>query len=260
MTQINALIVDDETGAINTLRGMLGEFCPQVHIVSEANSVDEALRAVAHHKPDVVFLDIEMPPFGNGFDFLRPFQPLPFGVIFTTAYPQYAVQAINTIQPWAYLVKPYRVAELVQAVQTAIEKLRERYPDLASPAGRSAGALADNAGIVIPDSRKGNVVLRVRDILYCKADGSATDIVVLRQGRSEKVPAYRSLKELEHELPAALFCRTHHGFLVNMAHIERWERTGRNGVIHLPHGARVEISVQKMEHFEEKFSAFLRRS
>lgn len=256
MIPLNALIVDDETGAINTLRGMLGEFCPQVRILGEANSVDEALRAVAHHMPDLVFLDIEMPPFGNGFDFLRPFQPLPFGVIFTTAYPNYAVQAINTIQPWAYLVKPYRVADLVQAVQTAAEKLRERGP--ASTAGRPAGIHADNAGIVIPDSRKGNVVLRVRDILYCKADGSATDIVVLRQGRSEKVPAYRSLKELEYELPGALFCRTHHGFLVNMTHIERWERTGRNGVIHLPHGARVEISVQKMEHFEEKFNAFLR--
>lgn len=250
MNQIHALIVDDEAGAVNTLRGMLGEFCPQVRVVGEAHSVDDALRVAVQHSFDLVFLDIEMPPYGNGFDFIKLFPQPAFGVIFTTAYPQYAVEAINRVQPWAYLVKPFRVTELVAAVQIAADKIRERGP---------ATDTYENAGITIADNRKGNRVIRVRDILYCKADSSATDIVVLRQGRLEKMPAYRSLKELEQELPGVLFCRTHHGYLVNMAHIERWERTGRNGLIHLPLGARVEISVQKMEYFEEKFNDFLRR-
>lgn len=251
MNQINALIVDDETGAVNTLRGMLGEFCPQVKIVGEANSVDEALRAVAQLHPELVFLDIEMPPFGNGFDLLKPFAQLPFGVIFTTAYPQYAVEAINTVQPWAYLVKPYRVVDLMAAVQAAGEKIQQK-------AIEPAGASPDKSGIIIADSRKGNLVLRTRDILYCHADGSTTDIMLLRQGKSEKISASRTLKELEQELPMAFFCRTHNSFLVNMAHIERWERTGRNGVIHLPHGARVEISVQRMDFFVQQFTAFVR--
>lgn len=253
MNQINALIVDDESGAVNTLRGMLGEFCPEVNIVGEANSVEEALRAASQYRPDLVFLDIEMPPFGNGFDFLKPFQQLPFGVIFTTAYPHYAVEAINTVQPWAYLVKPYRVVDLMAAVQTAVEKIQQRNAE-------NASASPDKSGIIIADSRKGNIVIRTRDILYCHADGSTTDIVMKRQGqqRCEKISASKTLKELEQELPTTFFCRTHHSFLVNMAHIERWERTGRNGLIHLTCGEKVEISVQRMDFFVGLFTAFVR--
>jgi len=251
MMPINALIIDDESGAINTLRGMLGEFCPEVNIVGEANSVEEALRAAAQHRPDLVFLDIEMPPFGNGFDFLKPFQQLPFGVIFTTAYPQYAVEAINTVQPWAYLVKPYRVVDLMAAVRTAGDRLRERQQE-------SASVSQDNSSLIIADSRKGNLVLRIRDILYCQADGSTTDIILLRNGRTEKISASRTLKEIELELPAAQFCRTHNSFLVNMAHVERWERTGRNGLIHLPGQEKVEISVQRMDFFVQQFMAFVK--
>ena len=251
MIHINALIIDDESGAINTLRGMLGEFCPEVTIVGEANSVEGALRAAAQHRPDLVFLDIEMPPFGNGFDFLKPFQQLPFGVIFTTAYPQYAVEAINMVQPSAYLVKSYRVVDLIAAVRTAGERLRERQPE-------PAGNLLDNSSLIIADSRKGNLVLRTRDILYCQADGSTTDIILLRHGRIEKISASRTLKEIEMELPASHFCRTHNSFLVNMAHIERWERTGRNGLIHLPGQEKVEISVQRMDFFVQQFMAFVK--
>jgi len=253
MNHINAMIVDDENGAVNTLRGMLGEFCPEVRIVAEANSVEGALRAATQYRPDLVFLDIEMPPFGNGFDFLRPFQTLPFGVIFTTAYPQYAVEAINTVQPWAYLVKPYRVVDLMAAVRTAGERIREKNLE-ASVNGNTH----DNSSLVIADSRKGNLVLRARDILYCEADGSATLIVLFRQGRVEKIIASRTLKEIETLLPGALFCRTHNSFLVNMSHVERWERTGRNGLIHLPGQERVEISVQRMDFFVQQFMAFVR--
>lgn len=75
--------------------------------------------------------------------------------------------------------------------------------------------------------------------------------------KNKKITAYRTLKDLESELPESLFCRTHHSYLVNMQHIERWERTGRNGLIYLPEGLSVYISVLKMEHFEEKFGTFL---
>lgn len=242
MKKINALIVDDEIAALNTLRGMLGEYCSEIKVVAAARSVDEAVLAAAQWKPDLVFLDIEMPPFGSGFDFVsRALQYGTFGVIFTTAYPKYAIQAINTVQPWAYLVKPYSVADLVEAVEVASNKLLD----------------FEAQGIIIPDSRKGNQVLRIRDILYCEADGTTTDIFLLRSNKIEKVTAYRTLKDLESELPESFFCRTHHSYLVNMQHIERYERTGRNGLIYLPQGACVSISVLKMEYFEERFGVFL---
>jgi len=242
MKKINTLIVDDEIGAVNTLRGMLGEFCPAIQVVATALSVEEAVSAVARYKPELVFLDIEMPPFGNGFDFLeRINRSNSFGVIFTTAYPKYAIQAINAVQPWAYLVKPFSVAELMEAVDVAAGKLYD----------------SENQGIVIPDNRKGNRVLRIRDILYCEADGPTTDLFVVRGEKIEKIIASRTLKDLEAELPESLFCRTHHSYLVNMLHIERYERTGRNGLIYLPMGMCVSISVLKMDYFEQRFAAFL---
>ncbi len=242
MKKINTLLVDDEISAVNTLRGMLGGYCPMVNIVATALTVEEAVSAAAQYKPELVFLDIEMPPFGNGFDFLeRASRHNNFGIIFTTAYPKYAIQAINTVQPWAYLVKPFSVNELVEAVEVAASKLHD----------------SESQSIMIPDLRKGNQILRIRDILYCEADGPTTDIMVIRGEKIEKIIASRTLKDLETELPETLFCRTHHSYLVNMQYIERYERTGRNGLIHLPMGMRVSISVLKMDYFEQRFSEFL---
>ncbi len=244
MKKINALIVDDEIAALNTLRGMLGDYCPQIRIVGSARSVEEAVQAVVQHKPELVFLDIQMPPFGDGFDFLqRAWKQGAFGVIFTTAYPQYAVQAINAVQPWAYLVKPYSVDDLMDAVAVAAEKMLS----------------TDNLSIVISDSRKGNLVLRVRDIVYCEADGSTTDLFLARQSKLEKVTASRTLKEVEAELPEKLFCRTHHSYLVNMQYITRYEHTGRNGLLYLSFGNTIPISVLKMDVFEERFAGFLQK-
>lgn len=242
MKKINALLVDDETGALNTLSGMLGEYCPQVKIAGTARSVEEAVRAANQLKPDLVFLDIQMQPFGNGFDFLQQaWKKGAFGVIFTTAFPEYAIQAIKAVQPWAYLVKPYSVTDLVEAVEVAAEKLRD----------------SENHSIMVTDSRKGTLVLRIREILYCEADGPTTDIILLRNGKIEKVVASKVLKDIEAELPESMFCRCHHSYLVNMQHVDRYERTGRNGLIYLPLGACVSISVLKMEHFEERFGAFI---
>lgn len=246
---ILALIVDDETGAINTLKGMLQSYCPQVQIGAAATSVAEATEQAQQLRPDLVFLDIEMPPVGSGFDFLKNCTDLSFGVIFTTAYPEYAIQAINTIQPWAYLVKPYSVAQLKQAVEIAAEKLSEKMQQGArSPV------------LVIQDSRKGALVLQTDKIVYCKAGGSFTDFFVDENGRIEKVISSRNLGEHIPELPTDRFCRTHHGYLVNLNYVARLERTGRNGIIHFRFpGHRAYVSVARMEAFLLALEQFSRQ-
>ena len=247
--KISALLIDDEIGAINTLRGMLKEYCPQIQIVGTAFSVNEALQAAANLQPELVFLDIEMPPLGSGFDFLKNCGEIHFGIIFTTAYPQYAIRAINTVQPWAYLVKPYSVTELKTAVNVAVEKIQLLDTSLLQVAGRQ--------GILLNDSRKGTLVLRAGDIVYCQAAGSFTDLFIWKNQKLEKFTSSRNLGEFEAELPRSLFCRTHHGYLVNLAYIERFERTGRNGVIHLRHTpVQVDVSVSKLEIFTGHLEEF----
>ena len=81
---------------------------------------------------------------------------------------------------------------------------------------------------------------------------------MLKVDKVEKITASKSLKELEEQLPVSIFCRTHHSFVVNLQHIIRYQRTGRNGVIFLPHNHKAEISVLKMEGFEEQFKTVLK--
>jgi two-component system, LytTR family, response regulator len=233
---IRTLIVDDELGAVKTLRGMLGEYCPQVHVLDEVLNATEALKAVEKHRPDLVFLDIEM-PHGSGFDFLRQFQRVPFGVIFTTAYTEHAVEAINRVQPWAYLVKPISVRELKEAVRVAEEKMAQ--PKVVE------NETADNGSMVFSDSRKGGLVVRHHEMLLFEAQGAVTTLHYLRDGKVHKHTMYRSLNNLMTQLPAS-FCRTHHRSIVNMNRILRFERTGRNGVVHLHHGLKAVVSIGKM--------------
>jgi two-component system, LytTR family, response regulator len=249
MKKIETLIIDDEESAIKTLGGMLGNFFPQIEVVAFATSVEEALQKVASHQPALVFLDVEMPPFGSGFDFLERCTNRNFGVIFVTAYPKYAIKAINDAQPWGYLIKPYSVSELSLAIQKAEEKIKEKE--------NMASATNDEHSLKIPDSRKGNVVIRVKDIIYCGADGTTTDIFYQKDGKSLKFTASRTLKDIEEQLPARLFYRSHHSYVVNLSCVERYERTGRNGVIHFQNGQKAPISVGKMEDFEERFLQFI---
>lgn len=246
---ITALIVDDEQGAINSLRQMLREYCPQVQDIHAAETVKEAITAAGTAQPDLVFLDIEMPPLGSGFDFLNGCPNAQFGVVFTTAYPQYAIRAINAIQPWAYLVKPFSVSELTDAVKIAETKILQQRA--------WAEQIALRRGLVLHDSRKGNIVLRSKDILFCKAEGSFTAFWVTKNEKIEKIIASGHLGEYEAQLPKSLFCRTHHSFLVNMMYLQRVERTGRNGVAHLTQSDyKVEISVSRMEHVAHHLESF----
>ncbi|MBL7796937.1 MAG: response regulator transcription factor [Saprospiraceae bacterium] len=248
MRRISAVIIDDEASAIQSLKGMLDELCPMVTISGTATSVEQALAIVNQYRPHVVFLDIEMPPHSNGFDFLRKTEHLNFGVIFTTAYQHYAVQAINEFQPWAYLIKPYKVAELIQAVHVATL--------MSSQSGKPAPQ--QPRGVLLSDMRKGNVVVRYADLICCLTEGSLTVFYFYNDGKVENLAVYRSLREIESELPMQLFCRVHHGAIVNMACIRRYERIGRSGKVYLDADLTVEVSTQKMEHFSREFNLFLK--
>ncbi len=250
MKEIKTLLIDDEASALLGLRGMLTEFCPQIKIAGEATTVKEALQAIAQIEPDLIFLDIEMPPF-SGFELLELTRHYLFGVIFTTAYPQFALEAINLIQPWAYLIKPYSIDKLMEAVSVATKKLADNSKKPVESVG------SDNQGIIVQDSRKGNIVVKVRDILYCKSDGAAMEIFVQRSGKTEKFLLYRTLKDIEAQLPEALFCRVHHSFIVNLACIERYEISKSVRVIYLHNGIEIPISIQKTEYFGRKMGEFL---
>jgi len=111
---IKAIIVDDEVHCIDTLSILLADYCPEVEVMEKCMSAKKGLEAIEKLNPDLVFLDIEM-PIMNGFELLEQFKQIPFSVIFTTSYDQYAIKAIR-FSALDYLLKPIDPKELISAV------------------------------------------------------------------------------------------------------------------------------------------------
>src|SRR5436190_17120048 len=111
---IKAIIIDDEVHCVDTLSILLTDFCHEVEVMEKCMSAKKGLEAIERLQPELVFLDIEMPVM-NGFELLEQFKEIPFSVIFTTSYDQYAIKAIR-FSALDYLLKPIDPKELVAAV------------------------------------------------------------------------------------------------------------------------------------------------
>jgi len=111
---IKAILIDDEVHCLDTLNILLTDYCPEVNVMEICPSPKKGLEAIEKLKPELVFLDIEM-PLMNGFELLQQFKEIPFSVIFTTSYDQYAIKAIR-FSALDYLLKPIDPKELIAAV------------------------------------------------------------------------------------------------------------------------------------------------
>ena len=111
---IKVIIIDDEVHCIDTLSILLADYCPEVEVMDKCMSAKKGSDAIEKFKPDLVFLDIEM-PIMNGVELLEQFKQIPFSVIFTTSYDQYAIKAIR-FSTLDYLLKPVDPKELIAAV------------------------------------------------------------------------------------------------------------------------------------------------
>ena len=119
-TMLKAIIIDDEKTSRDALVGLIARYCINVEVVAQANGYQSGIDAIHKYKPDVVFLDVQMPD-GSGFQVLEDVNEVNFDVIFTTAYDQYAIKAIK-FSALDYLLKPILPTDLVSALQKAEQK------------------------------------------------------------------------------------------------------------------------------------------
>ena len=124
---LTAIIIDDETSSRNALRQKLRNHCTDVMIIAECENGEEGIENIEKKKPDIVFLDVEMPRM-NGFTMLQQLKNKNFEVIFVTAYDHYAIKAIR-YSALDYLVKPVEIDDLKNAVNRAIEKRNATKPN-----------------------------------------------------------------------------------------------------------------------------------
>jgi two-component system LytT family response regulator len=214
--QISCIIVDDERPAREALTNYIVEYCSWLSIVEQCDSVKSAYKAISNLSPDLIFLDIEMPN-GNGFELLRMFNPIPFRVVFVTAFSQYAVDAFR-FAAVDYLMKPIKVAELVNAVKKVERELRDDR-SLGELLNLLEGSLLNhvqNRQLVIADT-KGFSVVRTNDIILLEADGYCTKLFLAGQ---TPIVSTRNLKYFEELLNDRIFLRVHHSNIINLDHVK----------------------------------------
>lgn len=239
---IKALIIDDEQKARNILHHYITNFIPEISEVRQADSVDLALQILKDYEPGIVFLDVEMPN-KNGFDFLLSVTAPQFDVIFTTAYNQYAIQAIR-FSALDYLLKPVDPDELKAAVLRHAEK-----KESASDKQQLFDNLVQNIDkkdirdfrIAVP-SNEGVYFFTIDEILRLEADRSYTHIHLV--GKRPFI-ASKTLKHFEEMLDEFQFIRTHKSHLVNPRHITRVSND--NEFVLLTDGSKVEVSRRKKD-------------
>ena len=218
--------------------------CPDIVIIRECANAQEGLEAIKDEKPDIVFLDVEMPRM-NGFGMLQQLEHRNFELIFTTAYDHYAIQAIR-YSALDYLVKPIEINMLVEAVEKARERRQREIPN------RRIEALLYNlvnernqkGRIVIP-SHEGLQFVDLDDIIYLEAESNYTSIY-LREGT--RIFVSKTLKDFEELLPHNNFLRIHHSFLINKDHMQKYLK-GDGGQVLMSNGKMLDVARRKKDEF-----------
>ncbi len=236
---LTALIIDDEEKGRLVLRQKLADHCPDVVVIGEAEGGENGKSMIESLRPDVVFLDIEMPGI-NGFEMLNKLNEKNFHLIFTTAYNQYAIKAIK-FAAFDYLLKPIDIDELKAAIS--------RIPNLKSPdvSGQlevltlnSQKNIKNFNKIAIP-TLDGFSFFDLNELIHLDADSNYT---LLHFTENRKILASRTLKEFEDQLEEERFIRLHNSHLVNVSFITRYIK-GEGGQVVLANGKIIDVSRRK---------------
>ncbi|HEX6426777.1 MAG TPA: LytTR family DNA-binding domain-containing protein [Niastella sp.] len=241
---LTAIIIDDETSSRNSLKQKLANHCPEITIIGECENGEEGIQDIDKKKPDIIFLDVEMPRM-NGFTMLQQLGNKNFEVVFITAYDQYAIRAIK-FSALDYLVKPVEVADLKVAVEKAIQKRKIATGNLRLEI--LLQNLQDDRKelqrIAIP-SLEGLQFVETGNIIYLEASSNYTCFYLTD---NTKITVAKTLKDFEELLPGSLFIRIHHSYIINKSMIERYIN-GKGGQVVMKNGVVLEVARRKKDEF-----------
>jgi two-component system LytT family response regulator len=248
---LRALIVDDEADARENLLLMLEEHCPEVQVVGQAGSAQEAREKIQALQPNALFLDIKMPG-EDGFALLASIAELDLPVVFTTAYDEYALKAFKE-NALAYLEKPIDAEEL----QRAVKKLLRQTDELGTTQPSAIAALMKDPAspmssrLAVP-GRDGLVLLKHEDILYLEANDSYTTIHLVDGKRSV---SSKHIRVFENNLDPKTFFRVHKSYIINLAHLKALNRSEGNVAV-LDTGAMIPVSRRRLPDFLALINTF----
>jgi two-component system LytT family response regulator len=248
---MRSIIIDDEPGNIDALRDLLKNNCPNIEVVGSALNAGEAVALINQLKPDLIFLDIQMPG-QTGFDLLKQFNRYDFEIIFVTAYDQYGIQAIK-FSAIDYLLKPVQIEEVKSAVEKVQKKIAQKKDNLLL-----ANLLdylkdkenKDNHKLALATSRE-TIFVSPDKIVRCESSNAYT---VFFFDDRKKLTVSRPIYEFEELLADYGFIRCHQSHLVNKNYISSWRRED-GGHLLLEDGSTIPVSRNKKDIVFEKLTS-----
>ncbi len=244
---ITAVIIDDEIKKANYLKEIIERNINHILLKGIATNAEDGIKLILSEQPSIVFLDIELQT-STGFDLLNQIKDINFSVIFTTAHEHYALKAIK-FAALDFLLKPIDEDELKIAVNKAIKQQNESsvnknievlINNLTKKNDQKKIAISTNTGII---------VIEIKEIVYCKADGPYTTIYFA----TGELISSTHLKEFENLLVEFGFFRLHKSYLVNLSEIKKYKKSEDAYVI-VSNGHQVNVSDKKKDELIQKLS------
>jgi len=245
--KIKSVIVEDESSAREVLKSYLSKYCPQIEVLGEAADARQAAAVLHEIKPQLVFLDVEL-PFGNAFDILDACKDLHFETIFVTAFSEYSLKALNQSAAY-YLLKPLSIEELIIAVNKVQEQiLKNEFFDRNRVVVENFREQQPEKRQVILPTMEGFEVIKMEEIVRLQGNGNFTDIY-LKNG--SKKMACRFLKHYAEILPHP-FIRVHKSHVINLDFVSSFNRS-LGGFVILHDKKEIYISPGYKEEFLKWF-------
>ncbi len=244
---MKVIIIDDEQHCITTLQWTLKEYCKDVNVIATAHNGSDGVFLINHHKPDLVFLDVEMPVL-NGIDMLQQFEEIKFDVVFTTAYDQYAVKAIK-LNALDYLLKPIDKDDLIAAV----EKVKTRQTQISRQQVNALHEVNKTKVVnkIALSTLAGLQFVNLDDLVRVEGEGNYCNFILKDKKKillSKKLgDAEEILKDNEN------FFRAHKSHIINLKFVEKYVR-GEGGEIIMEDGVSIALSRNKKDEFLQLFA------
>lgn len=245
---IRTIIIDNEPSAINVLSLILKKKCKDdVQIIATSNSPQLGKNLIEELKPDLVFLDIEMPGM-SGIDLVQSFNNPAFRVVFITAFDEYAIEAFR-VSAIDYLLKPVESDDITRVIEKVKHDILQNENGLQNQLQNLQKLLSQNntgsqtrIGIAMANKI---VFIPIPEILYCEAKGAYTTIYLMD---GKKIMSSKSLGDFETQLAPQKFFRIHHSTLINLNHIKEFQRFN-GGYLLMQNNAKLEVSHRKRKDF-----------
>lgn len=245
---IRAILVDDEQNNIDNLRKLLEKYCPEVAVISMTTSAIDGKKMITEQKPDLIFLDIQMPD-KNGFELLKSLDSYSFEVIFVTAFDKYGIQAVK-FSAIDYLLKPINIEELKSAVNKAAEKIVQKKQNYQlENLLRLLQQQREEHRIAIPAAKEIRFV-KTQDIIRCESSNNYTTFFL---NSGEKLIVSKPIYEYEELLSDYGFIRCHQSHLVNKKFVRSIVKED-GGYLLLEDNEQIPISRQKKEEVKNSLS------